>query len=35
MNQQLAGSQGGVVEDIAVVVRPDVGVQQPKLAILY
>src|SRR5579863_4197341 len=35
MYQQLAGAQGCVVEDVAVLIRPDVAVQQPELAVFY
>ena len=34
VDQQLAGAQGGMVEDVAVVVGSDVAVEQPEFAIL-
>src|SRR5690242_20955771 len=34
MDQEFAGAQRCVVEDVAVIVRSDVAVQQPQLAIL-
>src|SRR5580704_16938060 len=33
MHQQLPGSQGGVIKDVAVLVGADVAVQQPELAV--
>ena len=34
MDQQLAGAQGRVVEDVAVIIRADVAVEQPEFAVL-
>src|SRR5437660_12874613 len=33
MHEQLAGTQRSVVEDVAMLVRPDVAVKQPEFAI--